>query len=137
MSANEAKTKPFIASMGIYVFKKDLLVKLLKEKYTKSNDFGGEIIPAAASDHKVVAYLFNDYWEDIGTIKSFFEANLALAQQVSRMQLPNYPLRGTTSKLRLHARFNTSSCLLKMERVCLRTMQSQALQPSAACADAP
>ena len=87
MSANEAKTKPFIASMGIYVFKKDLLVKLLKEKYTKSNDFGGEIIPAAASDHKVVAYLFNDYWEDIGTIKSFFEANLALAQQVSRMQL--------------------------------------------------
>ena len=81
--------------MGIYVFKKDLLVKLLKEKYTKSNDFGGEIIPEAASDHKVVAYLFNDYWEDIGTIKSFFEANLALAQQVSRMQLPSNPLDGT------------------------------------------
>lgn len=68
--------------MGIYVFKKDQLVKLLKETYIQSNDFGGEIIPAAAADHKVVAYLFNDYWEDIGTIKSFFEANLALAQQV-------------------------------------------------------
>lgn len=68
--------------MGIYVFKKDQLVKLLKETYITSNDFGGEIIPAAAADHKVVAYLFNDYWEDIGTIKSFFEANLALAQQV-------------------------------------------------------
>ena len=67
--------------MGIYVFKKDQLVKLLKETYITSNDFGGEIIPAAAADHKVVAYLFNDYWEDIGTIKSFFEANLALAQQ--------------------------------------------------------
>ena len=48
----------------------------------QANDFGGEIIPRAAADHKVVAYLFNDYWEDIGTIKSFFEANLALAQQV-------------------------------------------------------
>ena len=69
--------------MGIYVFKKDQLVKLLKETYIQSNDFGGEIIPAAAADHKVVAYLFNDYWEDIGTIKSFFEANLALAQHVS------------------------------------------------------
>lgn len=68
--------------MGIYVFKKDQLVKLLKETYIQSNDFGGEIIPAAAADHKVVAYLFNDYWEDIGTIKSFFEANLALAQHV-------------------------------------------------------
>ena len=48
----------------------------------QANDFGGEIIPRAAADHKVVAYLFNGYWEDIGTIKSFFEANLALAQQV-------------------------------------------------------
>lgn len=78
----EAKEKPYIASMGIYVFRKELMVKLLKDIYPKSNDFGGEIIPAAAADHKVMAYLFNDYWEDIGTIKSFFEANLALAQQV-------------------------------------------------------
>jgi len=53
LSAAEARTKPFIASMGIYVFKKDLLVKLLKEDHIKSNDFGGEIIPAAAKDHKV------------------------------------------------------------------------------------
>ena len=81
----EAKEKPYIASMGIYVFRKELMVKLLKDTYPKSNDFGGEIIPAAAKDHKVVAYLFNDYWEDIGTIKSFFEANLALAQQVARI----------------------------------------------------
>ena len=44
LSASEARAKPFIASMGIYVFKKELLVNLLKEKYTKSNDFGGEII---------------------------------------------------------------------------------------------
>jgi glucose-1-phosphate adenylyltransferase len=50
---------------------------------SQANDFGGEIIPWAANDgYKVQAYLFNDYWEDIGTIKSFFEANLALAAQV-------------------------------------------------------
>ena len=76
--------------MGIYVFRKSVLVDLLKNKFPKSNDFGGEIIPAAASDHKVMGYLFNDYWEDIGTIKSFFEANLALAQQVS-LQLQATP----------------------------------------------
>ncbi len=70
--------------MGIYVFKKDVLVQLLKNKYPGSNDFGGEIIPmAAAEGQKVIAYLFNDYWEDIGTIKSFFDANLALAQTVT------------------------------------------------------
>ena len=91
LSGEEAKEKPFIASMGIYVFKKEQLVKLLKEDYVKSNDFGGEIIPSAARDgSKVVAYLFNDYWEDIGTIKSFFEANLALAQQV--VSLSHSPL---------------------------------------------
>ena len=74
--------------MGIYVFRKELMVKLLKDTYPKSNDFGGEIIPAAAKDHKVMAYLFNDYWVDIGTIKSFFEANLALAQQVCLEPVP-------------------------------------------------
>jgi glucose-1-phosphate adenylyltransferase len=81
LSAEEAKASPFIASMGIYVFKKDLMLQLLREQ-AKSNDFGGEIIPSAAGDKRVMAYLFNDYWEDIGTIKSFFEANLGLAAQV-------------------------------------------------------
>jgi glucose-1-phosphate adenylyltransferase len=66
--------------MGIYVFKKDILLKLLKN--TRDYDFGGQVIPGAAKDHKVQAYLFNDYWEDIGTIKTFFEANLALAEMV-------------------------------------------------------
>ena len=67
--------------MGIYVFKKELMLQLLREQ-SKSNDFGGEIIPSAAGNNRVMAYLFNDYWEDIGTIKSFFEANLGLAAQV-------------------------------------------------------
>lgn len=89
LDPEQAEKQPFIASMGIYVFKKDVLVDLLKKKYPGSNDFGGEIIPmAAAEGQKVIAYLFNDYWEDIGTIKSFFDANLALAQTV-RQLLPH------------------------------------------------
>jgi len=81
LTSNEAKASPYIASMGIYVFKKAALVSFLNTEYPKDNDFGGEIIPKAAADgYHVQAYLFNGYWEDIGTIKSFFEANLALAK---------------------------------------------------------
>jgi glucose-1-phosphate adenylyltransferase len=80
LSAAEAREKPYIASMGIYVFKRDVLIDLLKNS-PDSTDFGKEIIPAAAADHNVQAYLFNGYWEDIGTIESFYEANLALTRQ--------------------------------------------------------
>jgi glucose-1-phosphate adenylyltransferase len=75
-----AKDLPYIASMGIYVFKKDVLIDLLN-KSPEQTDFGKEIIPASAKDHNVQAYLFNGYWEDIGTIEAFYEANLALTQQ--------------------------------------------------------
>jgi len=80
LSPEAAQEKRYIASMGIYVFKKDVLTKLLKE-YPDSTDFGKEIIPASAKDFNLQAYLFDDYWEDIGTIESFYEANLALTQQ--------------------------------------------------------
>ena len=79
---HEALEKPYIASMGIYVFKKRAMLDLLKGDATM-NDFGGEIIPQAAQDYRVMAYLFNEYWEDIGTIESFFHANLALTKNVS------------------------------------------------------
>ncbi|CAI9755880.1 unnamed protein product [Fraxinus pennsylvanica] len=77
----EAPRYPYIASMGVYVFKTDVLLKLLQLKYPSCNDFGSEIIPSAVKDHNVQAYLFSDYWEDIGTIKSFFDSNLALTEQ--------------------------------------------------------
>ncbi|XP_051150916.1 glucose-1-phosphate adenylyltransferase large subunit 1-like isoform X2 [Andrographis paniculata] len=83
----EASRLPYIASMGIYVFKTDVLLNLLRSKYPLSNDFGAEIIPSAVKDHNVQAYLFSDYWEDIGTIKSFFDANLALTEQPLRFDL--------------------------------------------------
>lgn len=80
LSPEQAQHQRYIASMGIYVFKKAVLTDLLK-KFPDSTDFGKEIIPASAKDYNVQAYLFNDYWEDIGTIESFYEANLALTQQ--------------------------------------------------------
>jgi glucose-1-phosphate adenylyltransferase len=80
LAPEDAKNRPFIASMGIYVFKKSALVELLNRRHPKANDFGGEIIPAAAAEYTVKAYLFDDYWEDIGTIRSFYEENLKLAR---------------------------------------------------------
>nr|XP_010907343.2 glucose-1-phosphate adenylyltransferase large subunit 1, chloroplastic [Elaeis guineensis] len=79
LSRVEAEKKPYIASMGVYIFKKEILLNLLRWRFPTANDFGSEIIPASANEFFIKAYLFNDYWEDIGTIKSFFEANLALA----------------------------------------------------------
>lgn len=55
LSPAEARGKPFIASMGIYVFRKDVMVSLLQDEYPRSNDFGGEIIPSAANKYKVRA----------------------------------------------------------------------------------
>jgi glucose-1-phosphate adenylyltransferase len=80
MSAEAAKEMPYIASMGIYVFKRQALLDLLQHRPDQT-DFGKEILPEAIHKMKVQAYLFDDYWEDIGTIKAFYEANLALVKQ--------------------------------------------------------
>lgn len=73
---------PYIGSMGIYFFKADVLLNLLNEKYKQYTDFGKELIPASIRDDVVVkAYHFNDYWEDIGTIKSFYNANINLTKE--------------------------------------------------------
>ncbi|XP_054786493.1 glucose-1-phosphate adenylyltransferase large subunit 3, chloroplastic/amyloplastic-like [Prosopis cineraria] len=84
LSPNEAQKKPYIASMGVYVFKKEILLNLLRWRFPTANDFGSEVIPASAGEFYMKAYLFNDYWEDIGTIRSFFEANLALTEHPPR-----------------------------------------------------
>ncbi|AFY44214.1 glucose-1-phosphate adenylyltransferase [Nostoc sp. PCC 7107] len=80
LNKEQAQQQPYIASMGIYVFKREVLIKLLREKLERT-DFGKEIIPDAAQDFNIQAYLFDDYWEDIGTIEAFYNANLALTQQ--------------------------------------------------------
>ncbi|MFM7733497.1 MAG: glucose-1-phosphate adenylyltransferase, partial [Cyanobium sp.] len=81
LAAEEARQRPFLASMGIYVFDRTVLFDLLAQ-HPEATDFGGEIIPAAlAAGAKLQSYLFDHYWEDIGTIKAFYEANLALADE--------------------------------------------------------
>jgi glucose-1-phosphate adenylyltransferase len=80
LDAQQAEQMPYIASMGIYVFKKEVLEKLLQANHEQT-DFGKEIIPGAAPNHRVQAYLFNGYWEDIGTIEAFYKANLGLTMQ--------------------------------------------------------
>jgi len=79
LSAEEAKYTPFIASMGIYVFNKKAMLKMLSDN-PDSTDFGKEIIPNAINSANVQAYLFSGYWEDIGTIESFYQANLDLTR---------------------------------------------------------
>ncbi len=73
--------------MGIYIFKKDVLIDLLE--HNVKEDFGREVIPDAIHDQQVFAYVFTDYWEDIGTIKAFFEANLDFANPIPRFDFYN------------------------------------------------
>lgn len=69
-------TRPFVASMGIYVFSRDVLIELLETH--PGVDFGREIIPAALDRYRVAPYFFHGYWVDVGTIETFYRANLQL-----------------------------------------------------------
>jgi glucose-1-phosphate adenylyltransferase len=71
----------FLASMGIYLFKRDIILKLLDNTLT---DFGKDVIPEAIKTLRVHGHVFQGYWEDIGTIRSFFEANLDLTSDLPR-----------------------------------------------------
>jgi glucose-1-phosphate adenylyltransferase len=86
LSEAEAVGRPFIASMGIYVFKYDRLEQLLADD-PEGVDFGREIIPRAIRAGKVEAYLFDGYWEDIGTISAFYRANLDLTSKIPKFNL--------------------------------------------------
>jgi glucose-1-phosphate adenylyltransferase len=73
--------KPYLASMGIYVFRTDLLLEVLK---SEGDDFGKDIIPIAVADYRVMGHVYEGYWADIGTIRRFYEVNL-------EMTLPDRP----------------------------------------------
>ena len=68
--------KPYLASMGIYVFQTDLLFEALN---AEGHDFGNHIIPNALTDYRVMGYVYDGYWADIGTIRAFYEVNLEMA----------------------------------------------------------
>jgi glucose-1-phosphate adenylyltransferase len=97
--SNEMKTegRHYLASMGIYIFNKELLIELMKNPDTK--DFGKEIIPQAIGKNKVMSFPYEGYWTDIGNIDSFFEANLGLTDSI-----PKFNLFDNTSKIYTRAR---------------------------------
>jgi glucose-1-phosphate adenylyltransferase len=76
--AAHAPDKPFVASMSIYVFSRDVLLDLLASNSEK--DFGREIIPGALDRYRVHSHLFRGYWADVGTVESFYEANVMLTR---------------------------------------------------------
>jgi glucose-1-phosphate adenylyltransferase len=99
LSPSDAAARPFLASMGIYVFNYSKLVDLLAGEPT-SVDFGGDIIPAAINEYTVQAHLFKGYWEDIGTIQAFYKANLDLCAP-----LPEFNFFDTESPIYTRGRY--------------------------------
>ncbi len=81
----KADGRVYLASMGIYVFNRDLLIKLMDDPNTV--DFGKEIIPQSIDKHKTIGYQYEGYWTDIGNIDSFFEANLGLTDDIPKFNL--------------------------------------------------
>jgi glucose-1-phosphate adenylyltransferase len=90
--------KPYMASMGIYVFNFEAMTQLLEEN--DGIDFGKDIIPAAIKSHRVVGYIFDDYWEDIGTIQRFYEVNLQMTANN-----PEFDFFSPARPIYTHARF--------------------------------
>jgi len=93
----KSEGRNYLASMGIYVFNKDLLVELMNDDTTI--DFGKEIIPQNIKKHKTLSYQYEGYWTDIGTIQSFFEANIGLTAN-----LPDFDLYNKSKRIYTRAR---------------------------------
>jgi glucose-1-phosphate adenylyltransferase len=83
----KAKGKHYLASMGIYIFNRQLLFDLLLNEKKDATDFGKEIIPQSIGKYKVASFQYEGYWEDIGNIPAFFEANLALTKDLPEFNL--------------------------------------------------
>ena len=83
MTGGVTAEKPFVASMGIYVFSREVLLEILDQP---GIDFGKEIIPKALGNHLVNPYIFRGYWADVGTIEAFYDANIQLTQRGRAVQ---------------------------------------------------
>jgi glucose-1-phosphate adenylyltransferase len=108
--AGHMREKPFVASMGIYVFSRDVLLDVLQRG--EATDFGREVIPAALDSYRVNAYLFRGYWADVGTVASFYDANIMLTEPGARFGFydPRRPIY-THPRFLPGARF--SSCTVR------------------------
>ncbi len=98
MASRDDPEKPYLASMGIYLFNTDVLIDILSNN--SFDDFGGQVIPSAMSTHSVYGFDFEGYWVDIGTIRSFYETNLLLS-----MPDPPFDLYDPAHPIYSHPRF--------------------------------
>jgi glucose-1-phosphate adenylyltransferase len=91
MTGAVTSEKPFVASMGIYVFSREVLVEILDQP---GIDFGKEIIPRALGNHRVNPFIFRGYWADVGTIDAFYEANIQLTRRGAPFDFfhPRFPI---------------------------------------------
>lgn len=85
--AMKAQGRNYLASMGIYIFNRQLLQELLQNEYVEATDFGKEILPQSINKYKVISFQYDGYWTDIGNIYSFFEANLGLTKEIPDFNL--------------------------------------------------
>ena len=83
----QSQGRNYLASMGIYVFNKEILYEFLNQVHPNATDFGKEIIPDSISNYKVLSYQHEGYWTDIGNIYSFFEANISLTDEMPQFNL--------------------------------------------------
>jgi glucose-1-phosphate adenylyltransferase len=102
LSEIEAKKRPYLASMGIYLFKRSVLVDLLADP--SMIDFGYQVIPKAIEQFDVYGYLFDDYWEDLGTVEAFFKANIDLTSSA-----PHFDFHDMTAPIFTRPRFLPAS----------------------------
>jgi glucose-1-phosphate adenylyltransferase len=93
------EARPFLGSMGIYIFRTSVLIDLLT-RFPDHDDFGGDIIPESIKTLKVYGFDFDGYWEDIGTIRSFYETNLQLTSAN-----PPFNFYDPKAPIYTHARF--------------------------------
>jgi len=114
-SETDNPEKPYLASMGIYVFNRGLLVRMLTGE--KGDDFGRHIIPYAIKHVDVRAFEFDGYWEDIGTIKNFFNANLALTDPVPAFDL-YHQKRPIYTRPRFLPASKVNGCSIKHSIIC-------------------
>ncbi len=102
LSAEDAQKRPYLASMGIYVFKSNALIDLLAD--ASMIDFGYQVIPKAIEKLDVYGFLFDDYWEDLGTVEAFYKANMDLTGSD-----PHFDFHDMTAPIYTRARFLPSS----------------------------
>jgi glucose-1-phosphate adenylyltransferase len=98
LNPRQAAERPYVASMGIYLFKREVLVSLLEEK--SANDFGHDLLPLAIQKYDCYGHLFDGYWEDLGTVGAFYKANMDLTSSD-----PHFDFYDMASPIYTHARF--------------------------------